>query len=34
MCNCSEMIGTSGSMAADSARYGISASVTMAATAG
>ena len=34
MCSCSEMIGTSGSSAADSARYGISASVTMAATAG
>jgi len=34
MCSCSEMIGTSGSSAADSARYGINAKVTMAATAG
>ena len=34
MFSCSEMIGTSGSSAADSARYGMRAKVTIAATAG
>ena len=34
MCSCLAMIGVSGPSAADSARYGISANITIAATAG